>query len=397
MLDLAERVASGREIADIPNGAYTSHGRVVLNDLRPPIADLDELSFPDFAFQEEYLLDREGNLVPNIGMRDTEKILFSGSRGCNNNCAYCSNAQLKAIYGGNVRYARKMSVPAFLNAVRECRRHFPKVKQFYFTDEDFLARSVDGMREFAETYPSAVGVPFEIMASPRNATQEKVALAAKAGLRKIDVGIESGSERTRREVFNRYIDDETQMRAALTISKHKEVIAFYFLILGNPYEKRQDLLDGIRILQKIPSPFYLQTYNLVFIPGTKLFDKACEDGIINGICDSAYEMDFLAGFDHKGYEWKRKNLYLNSFMQLMSGKSTRMRMGYVPRMFIPALTNKQMVDFCDKYPRIGESIMWQANFVQHFVCRLRRDAKDLAAVALLYRRIVQGFKRFLPV
>jgi len=390
MLDLAERVASGRELADIRNGAYLSDGRLILNDLRPLILDLDKLPFPDFAFQDEYCLDKWGSFVPNIGMRDEEIVLFSGSRGCNNSCSYCSNSQLKAIYRGNVRYARKMSVPAFIDAARECLRLFPKLKEFYFTDEDFFARSVEEMRELADSYPGKVGLPFEVMASPRQITEEKMALAVKCGMWRIDVGLESGSERTRREVFNRFVDDKTQLQAAFAINKHNQGTVYYFLILGNPYEERQDLLDGISFLLKIPSPFFLRAYNLVFIPGTKLFNRACEDGMIHGIGDSAYKMDFAAGFNHNGYEWKRKNLYLNSLMSLMIGKSTKFHIGCVPKMLIPILTNRQVVDFCESHPRIGETIM----DLGRFGLRMRRVAFNVLMKVFRDRSFVYDLKFF---
>jgi hypothetical protein len=264
------------------------------------------------------------------------------------------------------------------------------VKTFYFTDEDFFARHLDDLKDFAQRYGSEVGLPFMAMASPRDVTEEKMALAVQAGLWKIDVGLESGSERTRREIFNRHIDDALQLRAALTINKHAGVIVSYFLILGNPYEERQDLLDSIRFLLKMPPPFFLRAYNLVFIPGTKLFTRACEDGIIQGLSDSACEIDFLAGFRHGGYAWKRKNLYLNSITSMMVGKSTSMRMGYVPKALISALTNKRVIAFCDRHPRIGEAIMAQSNLG----LRVRRAAAMLAGKVLPDYRIVYGLRGY---
>ena len=390
MLELVERVASGRGITDIPNGAYLSDDRVVMNELRPLIADLDTLPFPDYAFQNEYCLDRAGHLAPHLEMRDAERPMFSGSRGCNYNCTYCSNSQLKTIYKGHGRYARKMSVPAAVTALKNYCRIFPKVKTFYFTDEDFFARHLDEMADFTDRYGREIGLPFMAMASPRDVTEEKMALAVKAGLWKIDVGLESGSERTRREIFNRHIDDATQMRAAITISKQKRVIVSYFLILGNPYEERQDLLESIRFLQKMPTPFFLRAYNLVFIPGTKLFNRACRDGTIHGLSDSACEIDFLAGFRHEGYAWKRKNLYLNSLTSMMVGKSTVMRMGYLPKALIPALTGKRMIAFCESHSRIGESIMALSNFG----LRVRRAVAILAGRLLPDYRIVYDLKGY---
>jgi len=356
MLDIAERVASGKELVDIPNAAYLFNGRTILNDLRPLIADLDSLPLLDFAFENEYILKPNGTLVPNSKMKKSRNVLFSGSRGCNNNCNYCSNSQLKSIYRGKGRYARKMSIPRFVEVAREYRRMFPRANHFYFTDEDFFARPVEEMREFAGTYPDQVGIRFECMASPNQITEEKVALAEKAGMFQIDVGLESGSERVRKEIFNRHIDDETQKAAAIAINRHSRVNPLYFLILGNPYEERQDLLDGIRLLEKFPPPFSLRIYNLVFIPGTKMFKIALQDGIINGIADSGFELDFVGGFNYRTHEWKKKNVYLNGLISLMYGKNTKWRMGFLPRTFIPIQVHPRMINFSDRYTRFGEII-----------------------------------------
>jgi anaerobic magnesium-protoporphyrin IX monomethyl ester cyclase len=389
MLDLVERIESKRSYWDIPNGAYVAEdGHLAANPLRPLIADLDELPVPDFAFEGEYLLNRDGVLVPNAGMRDAHNVLFSGSRGCNNSCAYCSNSQLKALYSGGEHYARRMSVSHFVDQVKRCKQLFPRVNEFYFTDEDFLARPVDEIRELANSYPTEIGVPFEVMASPRQTTQDKVTLAVQAGMWRIDIGLESGSERTRREVFHRYVDDETQMRAAQAVHEHPELVTYYFLILGNPYEERQDLLQGFGLLRKMPPPFFLRAYNLVFIPGTKLFDRAVEDGIIKGIDDSASEMDFLAGFDHRGHPWKRKNLYLNSLASLMVGKFTRRRMGYVPRFLVTALTSERVVEFCERHDWIGEAMVAQANLG----LKMRRAAITVVELLLQNRRVAYGIK-----
>jgi radical SAM superfamily enzyme YgiQ (UPF0313 family) len=390
MLDLAERVASGRGFADIPNGAYLSNGRTILNDLRPLIADLDSMPLPDFAFENEYVLRRAGALVPNTEMRETEPfVLLSGSRGCNNICTYCSNSQLKLTYKGKGRHVRKMSIPRFVGAARQYRRLFPRASYFYFTDEDFFARPVEEMRELAETYPNQVGIPFECMASPHQITEEKAALAAKAGMIQVDVGLESGSERVRRKVFQRYVSNEKQLGAAIAINTHARGSAVYFLIIGNPYEERQDLLDGVRFLESLPPPFSLRTYNLVFLPGTKLFEMACQDGIIKGIGDSGSDLDFLGGFDYRTYDWKRKNLYLNSLIALMHGKSTQRRIGFVPRKMIAVLSGPRVVDFCERHTRIGKTIcalaylrFWMPRALASLRARIRKAAIGIVAARL---------------
>lgn len=354
-IDLADRLAAGAPWADIPNGARHDAGGIVLNPLRPPIASLDELPLPDFSFDREYAL-AGGALAPRRERDEVRTVLFSGSRGCLYSCDYCSNGRLRAMYAGLGRYARKMSVGRFIEGLEHCRRSFPKVAAFYFTDEDFFARPPAELRQFAEEYPRRIGLPFECMASPLQITDEKMSLLAGAGLWRIDVGLESGSEHTRRKQLNRPVTDEAATRAASAIARHPHVVAYYFLIIGNPYESRADLLRGIDFLRGMKAPFFLRTYSLVFIPGTRLYERACRDGLIGGLSDSAFEIDFLGGFDHRTHAWKRNNLYLNSLLALMAGKFTRRRMGLLPRVLVQALTAPGVVDFCDRHPIVGASL-----------------------------------------
>jgi len=246
-----------------------------------------------------------------------------------------------------------MSVSAFIEAANECRRRFPRAKYIYFTDEDFLDRPIEEIREFAEAYPAKGGLPFECMASPLQVTEEKMALMDKAGMWRIDIGVETGSDNTRRHIFNRPGDNETVLRAAAAINHHPRIVAYYFIIIGNPYESRQDLLETIGLLQRLPMPFFLRAYSLVFIPGTHLFHRACQDGIILGIEDSGHELDFAAGLGHRTHAWKRHNLYLNGLVFLMFGKATPFRIGALPRKLIPLLTAPRVIDFCDRFKFIG--------------------------------------------
>ncbi len=357
MLELVEAVERGRSWRELGNAGYLAEGDLVLNGLAPLPENLDHLSFPDYGFAAEWRLEQGGRLRPHAAMLEADRILYSGSRGCVNECTYCSNSQLKAIYRAGRRYVRRKSVGRVIADLKRCRELFPGLRRFYFTDEDFLARSPEELEEFARRYPVEIGRPFEVMAAPRSITKEKVALAVRAGMDEIDVGLESGSERTRREVFGRFVSDELQLQAASVLNGERGLRPTYFLIIGNPYERRQDLLDSIRLLRQVPPPFTLRAYNLVFLPGTKLFHRACADGIISGLAECGHEANFLAGFDHMGYPWKQKNLYLDSLTSLMAGSSTSLRMGALPRALIPALTSAWLVEQGYRWPGVGEAAL----------------------------------------
>jgi radical SAM superfamily enzyme YgiQ (UPF0313 family) len=136
------------------------------------------------------------------------------------------------------------------------------------------------------------------------------------------VGVESGSDRTKKVAFKRPMTNAQVLRAAKIINRHPRVIPYYFLISGNPYEKEQDLIETIRFLGELPAPHFLRTYNLVFFPNTLIYEMAVPDEIISGERVCGYQLDYLAGLNTMGTEWKNRNLYLNSILYLMAGKIT---------------------------------------------------------------------------
>jgi len=375
MVELAERLSSGREPQDIRNGAYKKNGRMILNELRPLIGDLDRLPIVDFTFADEFQVDGQATIQPHPPTSLSSSILLSGSRGCIYHCHYCSNSQLKTLYTDKGRWARKMSISRFVEAARTCREKFPCAKYFHFTDEDFFARSLNDFKEFATIYPEKVGLPFECMASPQQITDEKMALLTKTGLWRINVGVESGSDRVKKEIFNRPISNEIVLRSAAIVNRYPQVVTYYFFIIGNPYENRIDLLATIDLLRCLPPPYFLRVYNLVFIPGTILYKKACQDGIIAGLEDSGFELDFMAGLEYKNHTWKNSNLYLNGLIFLMAGKSTPRRLGLLPRILISVLSHPSLIDFNNRHQAMSKAMIALA---QGWI-RMRRNGARLAS------------------
>ncbi len=206
------------------------------------------------------------------------------------------------------------------------------------------------MRQFAEEYSTKIGMPFDVLASPLQTTPRKMDILVKAGLWRVRMGVESGSERTKKEIYNRPMSNKVVKKAALAINKHPQVVSFFFVIISNPYEEKEDLVDTIRFLADLPSPYFMQAFDLVFFPGSVLYDRAVRDGIISGKQDSGYRIDYRGGLHHKEHNWKKKNLYLNGLIYLMEGKSSPSRLGFLPRRIVPYLIREKVIQFHDRYP-----------------------------------------------
>jgi hypothetical protein len=253
------------------------------------------------------------------------------------------------MYSGNGKYLRRMSAGKYVEQLATLHRQaFPNATDVFLLDEDFFLRSLEEVREFAELYRRDVGLPLDCMVSPPRVADEKLRLMSAAGLWRISLGVESGSERTKKEVFDRPIPNEKVLQASRTIQNYPSVAPCYFFIIGNPYEEKEDLLDTLRLMARLAYPYYTNIYNLVFFPGSELFDRAVRDGIIAGAQDSGFELHFRAGLKYRKHAWKHKNLYLNGLLFLTEGKVTRRRLGLLPRMMIPFLTRPGVIDFMDR-------------------------------------------------
>ncbi len=349
MLELIEKLEGGGNWKDIGNAAFKENGRVVINDARQLIGDLDELPIIDFSHDNEFHLKQDGFVKVRSVFDVSLPISFNGTRGCAFHCTYCSNSKLKELVSGKGKYVRKLSISKLIEHVESLKERFPQAKCFNFFDEDFCARPSKDIGQFSDEYTMRIGLPFECMVSPPQVSEEKIDMLAKAGLWRINMGVESGSERTKKEIYNRHMSNETVLRAAGIINKYPQIVPYYFFIIGNPYETSDDLLATARLMRDLPHPYFLRAYNLVFFPGTLLYEAAVRDGIISGSHDSGFELDFLAGFNFKKHPWKRTNLYLNGLLYLMAGKVTRRRLGIVPRHSLGFLLKPAVVAFNERH------------------------------------------------
>ncbi|MDR3575116.1 MAG: radical SAM protein [Anaerolineaceae bacterium] len=386
ILELIERVEHGKEWWDIQNAAYKRDGKLICNTLRPLIANLDDLPLPDYWMEDEYHLESKGfsKVTMSPAVLERGEIAFNGSRGCAFFCTYCCNRKIKNLYSGIGNYVRRMSVPRLINHLETLKKIYPQGKYIYFIDEDFSARPLNELTLFAENLPEKVGLPFECMGHPARITQTKMDLLVKAGLWRIRIGVETGSERTKREIYDRHVSNESVLKATQVISSYPNIATQYFFIIANPYEERQDILDTIHLISSMAHGSNIWVFDLVFFPGSEIYNRAIKDNLFTSKQEGGFELDYREGFHYKQYEWKKKNLYLNGLLYHMEGICTASRLGSIPRFMLPLLINPKFIDFNEKVLIIAKTMILVKDLLQsfrHFVARtVRFFIKDPTAV-----------------
>jgi anaerobic magnesium-protoporphyrin IX monomethyl ester cyclase len=351
IVELAEALERGADWGEIRNLTYFRNASLATNPIRPPLACMDDLPFYDFERRNEYQLTGTG-LIRLTG-RDTQprQVQFIGSRGCAFHCTYCSNRRLKELYAGTGKYLRRMSPARYVEHLEKLtKEQFPNATDVFLLDEDFFQRPVAEMREFASLYRSRIGLPLDCLASAPRIIEDKLKPLVEAGLWRLSIGAESGSERTKRELYDRPISNESMLAASRLIAKYPKVTPCYFFIVGNPYEDRNDLLETARLLLNFERPYQVNIYNLVFFPGSALYDRAVRDGIISGTVDSGCELDYRSGYKIEQHAWKQRDVFLNALLFLTEGKVTRRRMGLVPDFLFRLMIRPSVISFMDRRP-----------------------------------------------
>ena len=109
--------------------------------------------------------------------------------------------------------------------------------------------------------------------------EEVVDAMVRAGLTRISLAIESGSEFIRNKIMKKHLKREKIFEVVNLFKKHKHLYIKAFFIIGMPEETRETLEETYRMIRDIDvNRVYIQ--NAVPFPGTKLFEQAVRDNLL---------------------------------------------------------------------------------------------------------------------
>ncbi len=298
LLELLRARAEGRPLRNIP-GAWVKDGGKIFENKTRPLLPIEELPSIDNDFSADYVLS--GDRITALNDKNLKRFMTSDymtltSFGCPFSCSYCINNRLNRMYGGKIRFRKIDDVISELVSAKD---RMPFIRQVTFDDDAFIRRELDELREFARRYRAEVNLPFFVSGvNPLFVTEEKIKLLVDAGMNRIKMGIQSGSERIK-ELYNRPVPNEKIVESAKIIRRHRKslVLTAFDLILDNPFETAGDIRETIELLTKLPAPFTLNLSSLTFFPGTELYEKAVAVGFVKNNTEDVYRK-LYHGVDH---------------------------------------------------------------------------------------------------
>lgn len=292
-----EKLAAGREFIDTPNMAFKLGNRLQVNNVLPPFDGLDTLPYYDYSFDAQFILD--GDLVPmnkevmKQMMRQypfyLPTLFFLTSRGCPHQCSYCNNNRFVSMFGKN--RIRFYSPDRVIQELKKIIFDLDFIELVVFGDDDFMARPEDEIYAIAQMFKKEIGLPFGVAASANTFRKSKFETLVEYGMVAFNMGIQSGSPRVLKEVYNRPISlnrTKSIIQEIEPYSRSGKLTVVLDFIIDNPYETPQDILATLNYLIDLPRGIKPNLFFLSFFPGTPIFDRAINDGYIRSDDDSQY-------------------------------------------------------------------------------------------------------------
>lgn len=281
LLELLECLEGKRDPASVLGlGFRKASGEAQINPMRPLIEDLDILPFPD--------KDLYYDVMPYLNRGYTTMT----GRGCPYRCTFCDNNSSQNLYRQGVKKVQKWT-----------RRHSPEyvvreilwakerynIRHVRFNDEDF-SYDKNWIREFAPLYKKEVGIPFFAWTYPNTIDQEIANLLAEAGCDSVEMGIQSGAERIRKDILKRNTKN-SQVVSSFQALRKAGIRATADIIIGLPTETKEDLDDTVRLLAEA-NPWHLYAFWLRYYPSTQILALAKERKLLSPEHIAYLESDF---------------------------------------------------------------------------------------------------------
>lgn len=241
---------------------------VIHNEPRPFVC-LDSLPcVPYYVARLDYLFTRKGK----------PSMYLETSRGCPFRCAFCYNSSV-----GN-RIWRAMGPHVVIGAVEEILRAFPKVGHLSVVDDNFFV-DLERVRAICTLFlKNGFRLTYQVQGASIQAVKrlsgDDLSLLKKSGCERLDMGVESGSERILKEIDKGIsIQDVRETNRKLM---RMGIEPWFNFMSGFPMESEEDLKSTIRLMIQLqrenPNALLSPLYCYTPYPGNKLYEKARQMG-----------------------------------------------------------------------------------------------------------------------
>lgn len=297
---LTQAVKSNSSLSCVDGIAIRTETGIIETKKRPLIEDLDSLPFP------------ERDTLPMV-MKNFNFASIVSSRGCYGRCSFCSVDGFYSSFGPKYR-ARSAQ-----NVIEEMDLLYSKygVHNFMFNDANFIGGIGKGKERAYEIAEEIIKrdmkCEFRVQCRANDVDRDLFALLKAAGLSRVYVGIESGSQ----PQLDRYIKDitvEENLKALSTLNELGLFVKIGFIMFDRD-AAIDDLLCNISLIKKVKNMFNKDKLGYIY-PISKLIPLS---GSLTK--KTLYDAGLLEG-DYKNYSYRFKDKKVEAFYNIMQISSS---------------------------------------------------------------------------
>ena len=265
-----------KDYTTAPSFWFRKDNNVVKNRNLPLMApkEMDEL--PPLLYEDGEMIYHQGKGFKNILSNDFIKYSGLGyvtiwSIGCPLMCTYCGNSKF-IEYDKGYKRLRHSSPRTIIDEIKRAISKQPHLSVIAFWDDSFMALPYAVLEEFCKLYKAEIKIPFAVYGViPNYVREDKIALLLDAGMNRVRMGIQSGSENIL-EFYKRPTKLKRIKESTIILNKFKGYMIppSFDIIIENPVEKPEDTRATLDMLHEMPRPFNLNIFSLRVIPNTQL-------------------------------------------------------------------------------------------------------------------------------
>ena len=257
MYEFAVALECDNNFSSINGLLYWHEGKIVKNEERDDVSELDDLPFPDY----------DGFNFPDYMAETNHKAIFViASRSCPFKCTFCYHPS-----GG--RYRKRSLDNIFAEIDSLLKNYSPK---YLIISDELFAPKKDRVLEFCRRI-KPYGLKWSAQMRVTDVDEEIIAAMSDSGCVNISYGIESADDSILKSMVKKIKLSDVEKALALTVKYEIEIQGG--LIFGDPNETIRSARNSLDWYDK--NRQYVLDLNMVHTyPGTPIYNNAVAFGII---------------------------------------------------------------------------------------------------------------------
>lgn len=262
IVELLDTLADKKSLKKVKGIAYKEKNKVIVNEMRRPKMDLDNLPFPSY----------DVFMNPSI-----KRVKILSSRGCPNKCSFCCmNIANKHVW-------RPRSPKNVVDEIEFIKKTYPWVDSIQFLDDTMTLDNNRVIEMCKEILRRRIKLKFDGQGRIKPVSREMFYWLQKAGFTAFYFGVESGSEKIL-DSIHKNITKEDCINTFKILREFPKIQVERCLMVGLPGETEEtvnETIEFIKKLQKIKKStdlFYASP--LWVFPGTEVYQLAVSKGAI---------------------------------------------------------------------------------------------------------------------